>query len=98
MTKEVFSVGEIAVLQNAQIMPVYNGMECEILKGPGMMRQRQQHADNSIRLVYGYSVRAADGRKVCVTPDQLRKKRPPREDLKVVRWDQCPWQPERIHG
>lgn len=28
---------------------------------------------------------------------ELRKVPPPREDLRLVRWDQCPWQPESIN-
>jgi hypothetical protein len=48
-------------------------------------------------LAYGYVVEW-QGEQYLARPHQLRKKRPPREDLQVVRWDQCPWQPERIHG
>lgn len=92
--RDIFAVGEIAIMVNAQILVQYNGVECEVLKGPGMMRQRQK--DNSIVLIHGYSVRAADGEIFAVEPHKLRKKKPPREDLKVVRWDQCPWQPETI--
>lgn len=91
---ETFRVGEIAIMVNALVLIQYNGMECEVLKGPGMMRQRQK--DNSLRLVYGYSVRAADGRIFAVEPHKLRKKKPPREDFKVTSWDECPWQPEEV--
>lgn len=47
---------------------------------------------------YPVDVKNAWGLPIMVERQNLRKKRPPRDDLKLVRWDQCPWQPEKVHG
>lgn len=33
-----------------------------------------------------------------VWPFQLRKKHQPRDDLQVVRWSECPWQPQTVNS
>lgn len=50
---------------------------------------------------FGYAVECpalghsghSTGRWFCPS---LRKKRPPRDDLQIVRWADCPWQPEKV--
>lgn len=37
-----------------------------------------------------------NGKRIVGIPPKMRKKRPPRDDLKIVRWADCPWQPEGI--
>lgn len=90
----LFTIGEIAILQNASVRTGYNGMECEVLKGPGVMRMRI-NATGEIVPEYGYSVMAADGEKMVARPDQLRKKRPPEQ---TTEWTNCHWQPKQVHA
>lgn len=57
----------------------------------GVVIHTFSNGDSTVRL-------DLDGKEHIAAPGYVRKIQPPREDLKVVRWDQCPWQPERIHG
>jgi hypothetical protein len=88
---ETFTVGEIAEVAASISHPEYVGRDCEIL-GP-----YQHYVCKNGTAAYGYWVRIDGEPKTWVAaPDRLRKKRPPRDDMKVIRWDECPWQPEKV--
>jgi hypothetical protein len=89
---EQFSIGEIAIVIAANFHPENIGQEVEIV-GPLQMRYSRQTGAH----IHTYRMRRGDGKEFAVHPHHLRKKRPPREDLQVMRWDQCPWQPENIN-
>jgi hypothetical protein len=93
---ETFAVGEIAVLHGLVYATEWNGVECEIIDGLDTYVVRARPWDPS-GTKFGFRVRAVDGKTGIVHPRNLRKKRPPRDDLKIVRWDECPWQPESIN-
>jgi hypothetical protein len=69
-----FHIGEIAILQNANHYPEFNGDECEVVSGLTHHFVRKLK-----RMVYCYGVQLADGRVIGAEPHQLRKRRPPTE-------------------
>lgn len=95
-TSETFAIGEVAVMHSLIYLPELNGLECEIIDGLHTHPAKPRPWNPSGKK-YGYRVRTADGKTAIVDPRNLRKKRPPRDDFKVVRWDECPWQPESIN-
>lgn len=92
LTSETFAIGEIAIMCNSEFFPENDGQECTIVDG---LEWRQGQLSGELRLTY--RVQRTDGALFLNMPHQLRKKRPPREDLQVTRWSECPWQPESIH-
>lgn len=94
-TKELFSVGEIAILS----IPgdIYNGTEVMIV---GRLEEREWFYFRSGKIDSGLAYLIdGDGLPfgvMCCRPQFLRKKKPPREDLRLVRWDECPWQPQQV--
>lgn len=98
-----FEIGEIAIItlssvlssnaQNAQ----YNGEECEIIGG---LQDRLAKDTNTLeaRTITAYRIRVLCDNAIFVAePQWLRKKRPPRKDLEVVRWSDIPWwQPNKV--
>ena len=94
---ERFEVGEIAIYQNFDISLGINGREVLILDGLAVRTGRNRRTGEiSTHLCYLIQDRM-DGR-LLVQPQYLRKKRPPREDLQIVRWADCPWQPEKVRA
>lgn len=91
-TSDALAVGDIAVVVSAAFHPENIGCEVEIV-GPLQMRCSRQTG----KYLLAYRIRRGDGKEFAAHPQHLRKKRPPRDDLKVVRWDECPWQPESIN-
>jgi len=89
---EQFVVGEIVILAKPQYIMDIAGLEAEVI-GPLKLR-RNTRTDEPFLC---YVVQLQDGRRFGAEPHQLRKKRPPRKDLEVVRWADCPWQPESIN-
>lgn len=87
---ETFKVGEIAIMVDLRLWPEYNGCECEIIGGLEM-REFWSDRDHT-RHGYGvrYRGRAADGRTMAIRPENLRKRKPPREELGD--WELIPWQ------
>jgi hypothetical protein len=49
-------------------------------------------------IVNAWEVRAPDGFEFCAKERVLRKRRGPRDDLQLVRWSECPWQPEQVRA
>lgn len=45
-----------------------------------------------------HQVMAHDGKTFFCQPKILRKIEPPREDLQLVCWTDCPWQPAQVHA
>jgi hypothetical protein len=91
-TPEQFAIGEIAIMCNPEFHPENDGRECTVIGGLQPRTGRQTD-----RTELAYRVQRDDGAIFMCRPYQLRKKRPPRKDLEVVRWADCPWQPESIH-
>ena len=94
---ERFEVGEIAIAVGWSVVPQYNGEEVLVVRP---LRVRAAPHLRTGRMVTRpcYVVRCADGREFSPRPQSLKKKRPPREDLQIVRWADCPWQPEKAHA
>jgi hypothetical protein len=91
VTSEEFAVGEIAVLIYSRYGRTDGPVDCLVV---GSLIPRLNTTTELPET--GYAVEVA-GVVYLALPEQLRKKRPPRDDLKVTRWDQCPWQPESIN-
>lgn len=90
LASETFAVGEIALCVSRYGRPT---VECEILHIPNGCPTTFA----GVYLADGdeYIIRCADDPQLySAFRGQLLKKRPPHEDLQVVRWDECPWQPE----
>lgn len=96
-----FAIGEVAIFWKPG--SVNHGTELTILSSmqwrraigemDGIVREGWRYqCDMPNRVVGPYRSKCSD--KSWVAPEHLRKKRPPRDDLKVRRWDECPWQPE----
>lgn len=90
-----FKVGEIAIWVLADD-PQGNGQECTIT-GPLEFATARDRIDGSIDSNWGYDVEDAEGRWFAFE-NELAKRKPPRDDLSVVRWADCPWQPERVRA
>ncbi len=85
-----FQVGDVAVIIGG-MYPEYIGREVTILSplqpdpvSPGHMAYKIDLTMPNIYAVWAW-------------PELLRKKYPPREDWKLVSWDKCLWQPEKLH-
>lgn len=75
-----FAVGEIAIV-TGQIWPAwecYRGSECEVIR----IDNPRDHA--------GYTIKMADGLLVTCAEDNLRKRRPPQDWLKLCNLDETP--------
>jgi hypothetical protein len=83
-------------VQNLIARPERNGTEVEIIDGFAPRSGRAIGSNEWWENRPCYKVLHADGDVSLVEPHKLRKKRPPREDLKVTTWDECPWQPEEV--
>lgn len=94
-TKDLFSVGEIAILS----IPgdPYDGTEVTVI---GALTERTwfhwKSWQDCIGMAYLVDGTGLPYGEMCVRPQFLRKKRPPREDLQIVRWSECPWQPQQV--
>ena len=100
-----FSIGEVAIFwkpgfpNHGKELTILSGMQWRRTRGSsdGIVREGWRYECDATNLVEGpYS--AKPGQKTFVAPEYLRKKRPPRKDLEVIRWDQCPWQPESVRA
>lgn len=96
---ETFDVGEIAIY--CRPGSPHFGVEVTILSGLRMSRQTDQRT-GEVTFEPGYKIDGpfgplVNGRPWGCPPQWLKKKRPPRKDRDVVRWADCPWQPEVLH-
>lgn len=99
-----FSIGEVAIFwkpgfpNHGKELTILSGLQWRRTMGSmdGIVREGWRYQCDATNLVRGpYSSTCSN--RTWVAPEYLRKKRPPRKDLQVVRWDQCPWQPESIN-
>lgn len=86
-----FAVGE-RVLQlpggvNSDLQH-YDGQHVCIVCGPYTHPDAPEHPS--------YQVKADDGRCYASWGIDLQKLPPPRDDLQVIAWDQCVWQPKQV--
>lgn len=93
------NAGDVCIVVGCVMYPECNGREVTIV-GPAEAGPYRCARTGSVFMDARYPTSDPDelGRPVYYSARNLRKKRPPREDLKVVRWDQCPWQPEKINA
>jgi len=71
-----FKVGEIAIGQNFNVSLFLNGAEVEVI---GLLMFRMANLDGVIKEHYGYKIKKQDGGISSVSPDKLRKKKPPQQ-------------------
>jgi hypothetical protein len=89
-----FEVGERAlVMCRAEItirrLRAYIGQEVTIMGGAVQLDVSRMYGDM-------YPVKADDGYEFFAAHQALQKRPPGREDVKLVRWADCPWQPGRV--
>ncbi len=93
---EQYAIGEVAIYWRPGATG--HGQEVTIVGAPSWRHVRDRVTGVLVnRFVYPLAELSPDGKRWSVSPDRLRKKKPPRKDLEVVRWDQCPWQPESLN-
>lgn len=85
---ERFAVGEIAIVALSKFGR--SACECEIIAGLHMAVCGRTGDE-----IAAYSIRCAEG-DFYAEPWQLRKKPQPRESAQLGRWNECPWQPEKV--
>lgn len=91
---DIFHVGEIAIIRKgASFASRFDDTECTIEQPLQLYKAMR---DGEVVEREGYVIRAYDGIRYVAGQHSLRKKRPPREDLQLVRWSQCPWQPHGV--
>lgn len=86
-----FNVGEIAIYcdPNVHLNASYNGQECTI-DSPLEWRMPRSQLTGKLVPTYGYKTIARDGRIFTCRPDQLRKKRPPQDWVKLCNLQESP--------
>lgn len=95
-SSETFAIGEVALLWRPASR--YHGTEVTVVSE---LRRGSLVVDGGSTVVtdfYEIDGISPNGSNWAARPQSLRKKRPPREDLQIARWDQCPWQPEKINA
>lgn len=99
-----FSIGEVAIfwspgsVNHGKEVTILSGMQWRRTRGwmDGIVREGWRYECDTTNLTAG-PYRSTCSNKCWVAPERLKKKRPPRKDLEITRWDQCPWQPESIN-
>lgn len=94
---EPLKVGEIAIIQYVIWPEHVFDIGQEVLVTAGLEQRRYYDAHDDIRAGYavGYWARDEAG-EFFYFADQLKRREPPRDELQIVRWADCPWQPEHI--
>jgi len=99
-TPEEFAVGEVALYWR----PGSPSHLREVtIVGPLKEEYVHDVRDGSLKYEMVYAIEGIpgtppSGKAWCAPPEYLRKKKPPREDLQVVRWSECPWQPQQVRA
>jgi hypothetical protein len=102
LAPEKFDIGEVAIW----VKPGPNfGKELTVISslqfvrtvdgGTGEVTDGWRYEIDAPGFVQGLHVSTV--KRLFAEPEYLRKKRPPRKDLTIVRWADCPWQPESIN-
>lgn len=92
LSPEEFAVGDVAILCNLVVDVGDNGREVVIHALPAS--HDWLRFEDGRRVYAGMFSILLDGKYVATYRRNLRKKRPPAKDRDVVRWADCPWQPE----
>lgn len=95
-SEQGFRVGEVAIYWRPDINVPRNGEECVIVAPLAVGKMNDWRLLGHIEAARYLIKFAGDSVEYAAQPHELRKKPPKREDLQIVRWDQCPWQPEKI--
>lgn len=85
---ERFEVGEIAIMVGLKLWPEWNNQECEIIGGLEMREFWTDRGHTRVTREVRYRG-AVQGITMCIRPENLRKKRAPREPLGD--WELIPW-------
>lgn len=91
-----FKIGEIAIVVNwTGSGSIWNGSEVVIV---GALSHRYWYDVDTFEEneSSGYLVTTGDGDEWFAEPQELRRKPPNDDSRKVVRWNQCPWQPADV--
>jgi hypothetical protein len=99
----LFAVGEVAIFwrpggpNHGKELTILSGMQWRKTRGSsdGVIREGWRYLCDMPNAVLQFKSECSE--KTWVAPEHLRKKRPPRDGLEVIRWDSCPWQPESIN-
>ena len=103
MKTEKFSIGEVAVINNPG--SANHGKEVTILSDEAYGTLFSTWKNEMQGPLYYYIVDDVNlesgpyskgNRPTGIQTKLLRKKKPPRDDLKKVTWDECPWKPASI--
>lgn len=93
MSHEKFDVGEIAIMQACQL-PANEGRECEVMELPQAV---DYFAANGKWTYAGrYTVRCSGDEWYQVRPEQLRKRRPPQDWVKLCNLTDTPREVEHV--
>lgn len=98
MSSESFQPGDLCEIINAGTWHLrLVGQECTYLRAynPANWTHGDRAHIDADGHPYLHIVVTRDGVEWACTAGCIRKKRPPREDLALVRWADCPWQPQR---
>lgn len=100
LTPEQFAIGEIAIY--CRPGSPHFGVEVTILSELRMSRQTDERT-GEVTFEPGYRIDGPfgpliNGKPWGAPPCWLKKKKPPAVDRKLVRWADCPWQPETLHA
>ena len=94
VTSEEFDIGEVVI---CLVGVICRGMEGTLMGEITDLRRDGRYGKGFLIEIPGQRSSRPDG-FFMVFADEIRKKRPPREDLQVVRWSECPWQPQQVNA
>jgi hypothetical protein len=94
LTKETLSTGDIVICVPVGLWS--DGMEATIIGTAAGSRFSDNRSGSGYLIEIGGRRLGPTGRRILRFANELAKKKPPREDLQLIRWDTCPWQPEEI--
>jgi hypothetical protein len=90
-----FAIGEVVI---CMVGTISSGRDATIYEiRPNALRSDGRRGTGYFIDIQGVGTRTG-GELHFAFADELRKKRPPRDDLKLVRWSECPWQPQTVNS